>query len=200
MSGDFWKEFEQRRPAIEAALLGDDFSQLTQLVNELAEHLAAIDERLNVNIGGPDPFHLAILHQPGAEAAAVALVTGRRAPANWDVTIGTPTADPLEAIHVEDDSGETLTLRYADLEAKVLPPRGGTVTIVLSLDADFDPSGPRQHLYQAAAQNVINTILGGHPPQLSYAVLLPRSQSGRLLPLDSLRQQWLAAMETIDHS
>ena len=43
MSGDFWKEFEQRRPAIEAALLGDDFSQLTQLVNELAEHLAAID-------------------------------------------------------------------------------------------------------------------------------------------------------------
>ena len=67
----------------------------------------------------------------------------------------------------------------------------GMVTIVFSLDTDFDPSGPRAHLYQAVAEYVVFTVLGGWPQELAKAVLLPRCQTGNLLPLEQLRQQWV---------
>jgi hypothetical protein len=65
------------------------------------------------------------------------------------------------------------------------------VSIIFSLDTDFDPSGPRSHLFQAVAEHVVFTVLGGWPPELEKAVLLPRSQTGPLRPLEQLRQQWL---------
>ncbi len=194
MQVDFWTEFAQRTDALELALREGDAPTLSRLVDELADCLSTIDERLNVNIYGPGPSRLGILPLPGAESAAELLVSNHCAPTHWEVAVGLPDFDQLDSVQVQDDSGDSLTILYADIEAKVLPPKNGSVTIVLSLDDDFDRSGPRGHLYQAAAENVVNTVLGGYPVELSRIMLLPRSKTGRLLPLDTMRQQWLDAL------
>ena len=191
MSDDFWKRFADRTDALETAMTDNNAAAFSDLVNELAECLGTIDSRLNINIGGPDPFRLTILSLPGAEHIASAFIDGVTMPEHWEVTTRLPELDPVESIHVEDDTGDRLSVRYADLDARVLPPKEGLVTIIFSLDADFEPSGPRAHLFQAVAENVVFTILGGWPPELAKAVLVPRSQTGSLLPLEQLRQQWI---------
>jgi hypothetical protein len=110
---------------------------------------------------------------------------------NWEILARLPAYDPLESVHVTDDDGLSLEIRYDQLDAMVLPPRDGLATIVLSLDLDFDPAGPKSHLYNAVAENVIFTVLGGWPQELSRVVLLPRAKTGALLPLETLRNQWL---------
>ena len=68
--------------------------------------------------------------------------------------------------------------------------------IVLALAADFDPRGAESILYKAAADNVVNTLLGGSPPQLRYAVMVPLSSVGgaHLRPVFTLREQWEQAL------
>lgn len=195
MNADFWNEFAQRAGALESALRNRDAETLAELADELSRCIADIDGRLNINIGGPDPFRLGILPLPGAEAAAEAFVQDHSAPTYWEVFVGLPQWDPLDEVRVEDDGGESLTVSYSDVEAKVLPPQDGSVTIVLSLDDEFDLSGPRGHLYQAAAENIVSTLLGGWPPELRQVVLLPRAKTGRLPALESIRQQWLEAVQ-----
>jgi hypothetical protein len=191
MQTAFWKIFADQTDALEAAIRGNDAVLLSELVNELAACLARIDFRLNVNIGFQDPFRLAILSLPGAEHIAQSFIENAKVPTNWEFVAGIPEIDPVQSVRVEDEDGDMLSVKYADLDAKVLPPRDGLVTIVVSLDADFETSGPRAHLFQAVAENVVFTVLGGWPPELAKAVLLPRSRTGKLLPLMQLRQQWL---------
>lgn len=107
--------------------------------------------------------------------------------------------DPIESVEVQDENGDSMSVKYAELAAKVLPPQQGRVTIVVSLNREFDGSGTLAHLYQAVAENVVFNVLGGWPPELEKAVLLPRSQTGKLPSLDQLRQQWIDVVDPRGH-
>ena len=192
MATEFWNLFTQRTAALEVAIRGDDAESLVGITNELAENLIAFNPQLNLMIGGRDPFRLSILSLPGAEECANQFVSGAPHISNWQISAGIPEYDPLKSVHVTDDEGRSLTISYADLDVKVLPIINGHSTIVLSLDSDFDPTGPKSHLYQAIAENVIFAVLGGWPLELSKVVMLPRTKTGKLQPLESLRNQWLA--------
>jgi|GEM_PF-3237076 hypothetical protein len=186
----FWSLFADKVMALESAMAADDADALSAIVNQLATRLVAEHPELNLNIGG-DPPRLSILSLPGAEELAERFVAHAPQLKNWQILAALPSHDPLESVYVSDDLGDSLEIRYADLDGQVLPPKDNLVTIVLSLDADFDPHGPLSHLYQAIAENVIFTVLGGWPQLLSKVVLLPRAQTGKLMPLETLRSQWL---------
>lgn len=190
MTDDFWNKFSANANALESAVKGEDWPKMSEIVDELSECLQAIEPKLNLSVSGPKPFRLSILSLPGAEEAAGQFVESAKAPKKWDVRASLPEFDPLEVMNAEDEHGETLNVRYEELDGKVLPPVDGKVTIAFSMDADFDPAGPRGHLYKAIAENVVFTVLGGWPPELEKAMLLPRSVTGQQLPLDQLRQQW----------
>lgn len=83
MQANFWSEFAKRADAIESVMLESDGPAFFQLTNELADCLLAIEPRLNLNIGGPDPFHLAIIPLPGAERVAESFVGNGTPPDNW---------------------------------------------------------------------------------------------------------------------
>ncbi|MFY9255502.1 MAG: hypothetical protein WAO83_18765 [Fuerstiella sp.] len=191
MSSKFWNEFAKRAETIEQALLNRDASVLSKLADDLQQQLWDVDKRLNINVSGPEPFQLGILPLPGAESAAGKFVSGQQAPRHWEVVVGLPELDDLESVLIQDDLGDTLEVQYSDVEVKVLPPTERGVSIVLSLLEDFDPEGSRKHLYQAAADNIVNTLLGGFPPELAQVLILPRSVTGRFSPAETLRQQWL---------
>ncbi|MEZ6043851.1 MAG: hypothetical protein R3C20_25420, partial [Planctomycetaceae bacterium] len=70
MQADFWNTLAKRANEIEAAINANDSAALSELVNDVAECLSGIEPGLNLNIGGPDPFHLAIIPLPGAEQVA----------------------------------------------------------------------------------------------------------------------------------
>lgn len=197
MNVDFWKQFASSADALEAAIARSDSVALSELTNNLAQYLAGFEPQLNLNIGGPDPFRLSILPLPGAEKVAESFLASGTPPDHWEVSVGIPEIDPIETVHVKDENGESISVKYADLQAKVLPPQDGMVTIVFSLDGEFETTGPHAHLYHAVARNLVSAILGGRPRELAKVVLLPRSQTGDLLPLQQLRQQWI---DTIGNS
>ncbi|TWT67377.1 hypothetical protein [Allorhodopirellula solitaria] len=186
----FWTLFADQALALAAAIEEGDAHSLSGIVDQLATKLVAEHPELNLNIGG-DPPRLSILSLPGAETLAEKFVEDAPEISGWLIATQLPSYDPLESVHVSDDSGGALDVRYADLDATVLPLRDDGVTVVLSLDSHFDPVGPESHLYYAVAENVVFTILGGWPHALSKVVLLPRSQTGKLRPLDTLRHQWV---------
>lgn len=186
----FWSLFAERSGALASAIDAGDGDALTDIVDQLASKLVSEHSYLNLNIGG-DPPRLSILSLPGAESFAEQFVASAPQIPGWQITAQLPSCDPLESVQISDDSGATLDVRYADLEGSVLPPKYNDVTVVLSLDSDFDPNGPHAHLYHAVAENVIFTLLGGWPQALSKVVLLPRSQAGKLQAIDTLRQQWV---------
>jgi len=126
-------------------------------------------------------------------------VAAHKAPAPWQVAVGLPDLDPIRAVLVADEDGNSLRVSYDDLTCKVLPPRDGRLTVVFSHTDDFDPSGPLGHLYRAASDQLIVNLLGGHPAELKKTALLPEGRIGTLQPLNTLREQWLemvAAMNT----
>ena len=186
----FWNLFADQSLALTSVIEAGDADTLSAIVDQLASKLVTEHPELNLNIGG-DPPRLSILSLPGAETLAEQFVENAPEIPGWLVAAQLSSYDPLESVHVSDDSGGALDVRYADLDATVLPPKDGGVTVVLSLDSDFDANGPESHLYHAVAENVVFTILGGWPPALSKVVLLPRSQTGKLEPLDTLRRQWI---------
>lgn len=190
MSTRFWSIFADNIAALESAIVVNDAETLSEITNELATALIAEDPQLNLNIGGRDPFRMSILPLPGAEQLADNFVGNAPQVENWEILAGLPEYDPLESVHVTDDDGLSLEIRYDQLDAMVLPPKDGLATIVLSLDLEFDPAGPESHLYYAVAENVIFTVLGGWPRELSHVLLLPRDKTGALLPLETLRNQW----------
>lgn len=191
MSTRFWRIFADKTAALESAIVVNDAETLFEITHELAKALVAENPQLNLNIGGRDPFRMSILPLPGAEQLANKFVGNAPHVENWEILAGLPEYDPLESVHVTDDDGLSLEIRYDQLDAMVLPPRDGLATIVLSLNLEFDPAGPASHLYHAVAENVIFTVLGGWPQELSHVVLLPRAKTGALLPLETLRNQWL---------
>lgn len=197
-SSNFWVEFNSRVPRLESALRNNDGETLTRLVDELAAHLFPFDHRLNLNVYGPNPFRIGILAMPGAEPIAEAFVEANSAPSNWSVDVGLPD-DDLKAVVVQDDFGASLRIAYGDLLSTVLVDKDGQATIVLALDHDFDPAGAQGHLYQAAADNVVTTLLGGSPSELKCSVLLPLSSVGpaKMQPVHTLREQWLEALDAI---
>lgn len=134
---------------------------------------------------------MSILSLPGAEQLASQFVGNAPQVENWEILAGLPAYDPLESVHVTDVDGLSLEIRYDQLDAIVLPPKDGRATIVHSLDLEWDPAGQESHLYHAVAENVIFNVLGGWPQELSHVVLLPRAKTGALLPLETLRKQWL---------
>lgn len=191
MSTRFWSIFADNTAALESAIVVNDAETLFEITNELAKALVAENPQLNLNIGGRDPFRMSILPLPGGEQLASEFVGNAPQVESWEILAGLPEYDPLESVHVTDDDGLSLEIRYDQLDAMVLPPRDGLATIVLSLDLEFDPTGAESHLYNAVAENVIFTVLGGWPQELSHVVLLPRAKTGALLPLETLRNQWL---------
>ena len=186
----FWSLFVENAAALESAIAADDADAFLAIVNESATTLVGERPELNLNIGGHPP-RLSILSLPGAEQLADQFVADAPKVKNWQIHSELPVHDPLQSIQVSDDAGGSLDIRYADLDGKVLLPKDELVTVVLSLDADFDPRGPQSHLYNAVAENVIFTVLGGWPQVLAKVVLLPRTQTGKLMPLETLRIQWL---------
>lgn len=186
----FWDLFADECHALASAIDSGDAETLSAIVDRLASTLVAEQPLLNLNIG-VDPPRLSILSLPGAETLAEQFVESAPEIAGWHIAAQLPSYDPLESVHVSDDSGESLDIQYADLQATVLPPKNNLVTVVLSLDTDFDPRGPQAHLYHAVAENVIFTVLGGWPQVLAKVVLLPRSQTGELQSIDTLRRQWI---------
>ena len=48
----FWAEFGRLAPKLEAAVRNKDF-EAQAVIDELAAHLSQVDNRLNVNVGGP---------------------------------------------------------------------------------------------------------------------------------------------------
>jgi hypothetical protein len=192
---DFWTEFNRRSADIEMALRSKDAELLTRHVDGLAECVCRVDNRMNVTVYGGPPFRIGILAPPGAESIAQGLIEANRVPVGWSAGIGLPNDDPLEAVVVRDDAGATLRIAYDDLMATILPQSDGSAVIVFALDSDFDPGGPEKHLYQAAAQNVVNALLGGWPPQLKYAVMVPLASVGRerMKPVRTLTELWQRA-------
>ena len=191
MTYDFWNKFSTNTKAIESAMKGEDWTRLSEIVDELSECLQAVEPKLNLSVSGPKPYRLSILSLPGADEVADRFVATSNAPKKWDVRASLPEFDPNEEMSAEDEHGESLNVKYEELDGKVLPPVDGKVTIVFSLDAEFDPAGSRGHLYKAIAENVVFTVLGGWPPELEKAMLLPRSVTGQQFPLEQLRQQWI---------
>ena len=194
-SSNFWVEFNSRVPGLETALRNKDVELLTRLVDELESHLSQFDHRLNVTVYGGPPFRVGILAHPGAELIAKAFVETSNVPEYWSVGVGLPDDDPLAAVVVRDDAGALLRIAYDDLVSQVVLKDDGRAIIVLALDAEFDPSGIEKHLYQAAANNVVNTLLGGYPPQLQGSVLVPLSSEppasrAQMRPVRTLREQW----------
>ncbi|MCA9175135.1 MAG: hypothetical protein KDB14_11685 [Planctomycetales bacterium] len=196
MSNSFWTLFAGKATALESAIADDDAETLVEITDELARVLVAENPQLNLNIGGRDPFRMSILPLPGAERLAYQFVGSAPRIVNWEILAGMPEYVPLEIVHVIDEHGLSLEIRHDQLDAKVLPPKDGLATIVLSLDLEFDATGPESHLYNAVAENVIFTVLGGWPHELSKVVLLPRGQTGPLLSLETLRNQWLRVVGT----
>jgi len=190
MRMNFWSLFSERIEALESAIVANDSKALSAIVNELATELLAHNPYLNLNVGG-DPFRLSILSLPGAEQLADDFVGNAPRFENWQILADLPAYDPLKTVRISDDMGESLNIQYADLDVRVLQAKDNLVTVILSLDREFDPTGAQSHLYNAVAENVIFTILGGWPNTLSKVVLLPRDQTGKLQSLDTLREQWL---------
>lgn len=154
----FWSLFAIKTEAPESAIVADDAGIFSGIVNELATTLVAAYPQFNLNIGS-DPLRLSILSLPGAERLAEQFVGNAPQIENWLIQAGIPAHEPLGSICVSDDTGASLDIPYADLDARVL-----------SLDTDFDPSGPQSHLYEAVAENEIFTVLGGWPQVLSNVV------------------------------
>ena len=187
----FWHEFSKRADAVVDALRACNGPQLARHAKDLGDVLACVDKRLSIHLYGPDPFRVGILPLPGAEDAARAFVANHYAPAPWLVEFGFIDSDPVEAILVADEDGNSLKVSYAALTCRVLPPRDGRLTVVFSQTDDFDPSGPLGHLYRAVSDQLIVNLLGGRPAEIEKAVLLPAERVGTLEPLDTLRKQWL---------
>ena len=201
-SSNFWLEFNSRVPGLESALRNKDVELLTRLVDELAAHLSQFDHRLKVAVYGGPPFRIGILAQPGAESIARAFVEASNVAGNWSVGVGHPGDDPMVAVVVRDDAGATLRIAYDDLVSQVVFKDDGLAIIVMALDADFDPRGIKKHLYQAAANNVVDTLLGGSPPQLQCSVLVPLSSQrsearAQMRPVRTLREQWQRAVPRV---
>jgi len=191
MTTDFWTTFSENAKAIESAIKDEKWARLSEIVDELSEALHAVEPRLNLSVSGPKPYRLSILSLPGAETVADEFVATANVPKKWDVCASLPEFDPVEEMSAEDSDGQSLIVSYEQLDGKVMPPVDGRATIVFSMDAEFDPNGPRGHLYRAIAENVVFSVLGGWPPELDKALLLPRSETKDLFPLDQLRQQWI---------
>ena len=121
----FWHEFTQRADAIVDALRTDDGDRISRHAHALGEILGSIDNRLSIHLYGPEPLRVGILALPGAEDIARAFAVNHNAPAPWLVEVGFPDIDPIQAILVTDEDGNSLKVSYGDVTCRVLPPRDG---------------------------------------------------------------------------
>ena len=202
MKTRFWQVFAHGRLRLQQAIQEQDHETWNEIVDELSVAIREVDQRLGISVQGPEPYRLWIRALPGAESVAerVAERVARthQAPSEWQVIADASyESDPLQSVQLRDEDGRLLTLPYGKLGVRVLAPRDGLITIVMSCDAAFDPTGENAYMYQAAAEHVAVSILGMWPPQLARVVMVPVSESGMLAPLTTLRQQWLTVSNDV---
>ena len=195
----FWSWFAREeygfRAAFAAALERSDYRSLEGIVNAIGGQLARIEPGLAVRLNGgkpPAPFRLAIQAPDPAQRGTVQRLLAD-APALPGWTFGEEIEVPPQNVIVRDDRGDELVVAYRDVRFRLLPPKpDGSVSILFVMDGEFDPQGPRGHLYQAVASEILKNAFGGAPPGMGSYALVPASwvDQSTVFALGQLRAAW----------
>jgi hypothetical protein len=165
------------RSAFAAAATAKDYPALERLVNRIGEHVQAIDPRIAIRLnGGSDgALKLAITSaDPAAIPIARAVLAAAPAIAGW--TFVDAIDVPAQNIIVRTADGDELVVAYRDVRFRLLPPKpDGSVSVIFTIDAEFDPKSPRGALYQAAATEILKHAFGGPPPRMGTYAFVPAS-------------------------
>lgn len=185
MGGDedaraFWQWFASAegriRVAFAEAVARKDYGTLEAMVGGIKEQVARVDARIDVRLnGGGAAFRLA-LSSSNADAQRSADRLLALAPAIPGWSFGRSIDSPPKNVIVRDGSGDELVVAYAEVTFVVLPPKpDGTRSILFAIPSEFDPKGPRGHLYHAAATEILKFTFGGPPAGLGTYALVPAS-------------------------
>jgi hypothetical protein len=177
----FWTWFAGKAAAIRTAFAKasseKDYPTLELLVNVIGEQVHAVDPRIAIRLNGgaTGVLRLAITSaDPAAVPVARALLAAAPAIDGW--TFGDAIASPAQNIIVRTASGDELVVAYRDVQFRLLPPKpDGSVSVIFTIQAEFDPKSERGALYQAAASEIIKHTFGGPPPGMGSFAFLPAS-------------------------
>jgi hypothetical protein len=193
----FWTWFAGKAAAIRTAFgtasSAKDYPTLELLVNVIGEQVHAIDPRIAIRLngGGTGPLRLAITSaDPAALPIARALLAAAPAIDGW--TFGEAIDSPAQNIIVRTADGHELVVAYRDVRFRLLPPKpDGSVSVMFTINAEFDPKSERGALYQAAASEIIKHTFGGPPPGMGSFALVPASWlDSPTRPVNELATAW----------
>jgi len=193
----FWTWFAGKAAAIRTAFAKasseKDYPTLVLLVNVIGEQVHAVDPRIAIRLNGgaSGALRLAITSaDPAALPVARALLAAAPAIDGW--TFSETIDSPAQNIIVRNASGDELVVAYRDVKFRLLPPKpDGSVSVIFTIAAEFDPKSDRGALYQHAASEIIKHTFGGPPPGMGSYALVPASWlDSPTRPVSELAAAW----------
>lgn len=146
-------------------------------MNVIGEHVHAIDPRIAIRLNGAATGALRLVitsADPDALPIARAMLAAAPAIEGW--TFGDAIDSPAKNIIVRNATGDELAIAYRDVQFRLLPPKpDGSVSVIFTIAAEFDPKSDRGALYQHAASEIIKHAFGGPPPGMGSYALVPAS-------------------------
>src|SRR5262245_47746914 len=187
------------RTEFAAAAGAKGYPALERIVNRIGARVHAIDPRIAIRLnGGADgALKLAITSaDPEAIPIARALLAAAPEIAGW--TFADAIDVPAQNIIVRAADGDELVVRYCDVKFCLLPAKpDGSVSVIFTIDAEFDPKSDRGALYQAVASEIIKHTFGGPPPGMGSFALVPTSWVGSpTRPVSELAAAWAQRTQT----
>jgi hypothetical protein len=195
----FWSWFVAAEPelrhAFEAAIAAKDYPAMQTIVERLGDETAKVGPHIAVRLnGGKGSLMIAIQSpEPSAAESVRRLLAAAPTVPRW--TFADAIQSAPKNVLVRDGSGDELTVAYADVRFLLLPPKpDGSVSVMFTIDEEFDPKGDRGHLYQAVAQEILKSTFGAVPPGMGSFALVPASwmDDRELRPVSELAERWRA--------